>query len=78
MSLNAHISSAVRSASFHIRDISRIRKYLNPHPTEQFVHSFVTSRLDTGTVTQSCLDFLKTNLHVYSCQLVNYVQKCCF
>ena len=48
MSLNAHISNIVRSASFHIRNIGRIRKYLNPHATEQIVHSFVTSRLDMG------------------------------
>ena len=46
MSLNVHISSIVRSASFHIRNIGRIRKYLNPRATEQILHSFVTSRLD--------------------------------
>ena len=48
MSFNDQISNIVRSASFHIRNIGRIRKYLNPHATEQIVHSFVTSRLDMG------------------------------
>ncbi|PIK50955.1 hypothetical protein BSL78_12172 [Apostichopus japonicus] len=48
MSLKNHVSNIVRSASFHIRNIGRIRKYLNPRATEQIVHSFVTSRLDMG------------------------------
>ena len=48
MSLKNHVSNVVRSASFHIRNIGRIRKYLDPHATEQVVHSFVTSRLDMG------------------------------
>ena len=48
MSLKNHVSNVVRSASFHIRNIGRIRKYLDPHATEQIVHSFVTSRLDMG------------------------------
>ena len=48
MSLNAHISNIVRCASFQLRNISRVRKYLSPHATEQIVHSFITSRLDMG------------------------------
>ena len=48
MSLKNHVSNVVRSASFHIRNIGRRRKYLDPHATEQIVHSFVTSRLDMG------------------------------
>ena len=48
MSLSSHISNIVRSSSFHLRNIGRIRKYLNPHATEQIVHSFITSRLDMG------------------------------
>ncbi len=48
MSLSSHVSSIVRSSSFHIRNIGKIRKYLTPHATEQIVHSFITSRLDMG------------------------------
>ena len=48
MSLNNHISHTVRSASFHIRNIGKIRKYLDRSSTEQIVHSFVTSQLDIG------------------------------
>ena len=42
------ISNIVRVSSFHIRNISRIRKYLNQSAAEQIIHAFVTSRLDNG------------------------------
>ena len=48
MSLKPHISNIVRVSSFHIRNISRIRKYLNQSAAEQIIHAFVTSRLDNG------------------------------
>ena len=48
MTLKPHISNIVRVSSFHIRDISRIRKYLNQSAAEQIIHAFVTSRLDNG------------------------------
>ena len=40
------LSNIVRVSSFHIRNISRIRKYLNQSAAEQIIHAFVTSRLD--------------------------------
>ena len=46
MTLKPHISNIVRVSSFHIRNISRIRKYLNQSAAEQIIHAFVTSRLD--------------------------------
>ena len=49
MSLVPHVSNIVRSStSFHIRNIGKIRKYLNSHAAEQIIHSVVTSRLDMG------------------------------
>ena len=48
MTLKPHISNIVRVSSFHIRNISRIRKYLNQSAAEQIRHAFVTSRLDNG------------------------------
>ena len=48
MTLKPHISNIVRVSSFHIRNISRIRKYLNQSAAEQIIHAFVTSRLDNG------------------------------
>ena len=46
MTMKSQISSVVSSASFHIHNIWRIRKYLTQKATEQIVHSFVTCRLD--------------------------------
>ena len=48
MTLKPHISNIVRVSSFHIRNISRIRKYLNQSAAEQIIHAFVTSQLDNG------------------------------
>ena len=48
LTLSPHVSSVVRSSSFQIRNLGRIRKYLTPETTEQLVHSFITSRLDIG------------------------------
>ena len=48
MTVKPHISNIVRVSSFHIINISRIRKYLNQSAAEQIIHAFVTSRLDNG------------------------------
>ena len=48
MTLKPLISNIVRVSSFHIRNISRIRIYLNQSAAEQIIHAFVTSRLDNG------------------------------
>mgnify|MGYP001548869816 CR=1 FL=1 len=48
LSLVPHISTCVKSALFHLRNIGRIRKYLTQDATAQLVHSLVTSRLDYG------------------------------
>ena len=44
----SHVTAVCRSAIFHLRNISRIRRYLTAAATEQVVHAFVTSRLDIG------------------------------
>ena len=41
-----HVSSVCKSAFYHIRNISRIRKFLSAECTEILVHAFVSSRLD--------------------------------
>ena len=48
MTLKPYISNIVHVSSFHIQNISRIRKYLNQSAAEQIIHAFVTSRLDNG------------------------------
>ena len=59
MTLKPHISNIVRVSSFHIRNISRIRKYLNQSAAEQIIHAFVTSRLDNGNALLSRLQHIQ-------------------
>ena len=46
MSFKPHISNVIRNSALHLRNIGRLRKYLNRAASEQVVHAFVTSRLD--------------------------------
>ena len=48
MTKESHVTAVYRSAIFHLRNISRIRRYMTAAATEQVVHVFVTSRLDIG------------------------------
>ena len=41
-----HVSCICRSSFYHIRNLSRIRKYLTKESAELAVHAFVTSKLD--------------------------------
>ena len=47
LTLNSHINSNCKRGSLAIRNIGRIRKYLNQADCKKLVHSFVTSRLDS-------------------------------
>ena len=44
--MTAHVNKLCQSASFALRAIGQIRKYLDRASTEKLVHAFVTSRLD--------------------------------
>jgi hypothetical protein len=46
LSLEQHIKQVCKSSFFHLRNISRIRKYLTPESTEVLIHAFVSSKLD--------------------------------
>ena len=46
MNMAAHVSKAVKSANYHLRNIGRIRKYLTAESTKGAVISLVTSRFD--------------------------------
>ena len=46
MTMESDVTAVCRSAIFHLRNISRIRRCLTAAATEQVVHAFVTSRLD--------------------------------
>ena len=41
------VNSICKSAFFHLRNISRIRKYLSRAAIERLIHAFVTSKLDS-------------------------------
>ena len=56
ITLVPHISSVVKAASFQLRNLGKIRKYLTPEATEQLVHAFITSRLDMGIKMPCYLD----------------------
>ena len=46
LSMIPHVNSVVKSAYYHLRNISKIRKYLSVDSTEKLVHAFVSCKLD--------------------------------
>ena len=40
-----HVNNVCKSAFYHLRTISHIRKYLSTPTTEILIHAFVTSKL---------------------------------
>ena len=46
LTMSSHINKICRSASLALRNISRVKKYLNQQSTERLVHAFIKSRLD--------------------------------
>ena len=46
MSMLLHVNNVCKSAFYHLRTISRIRKYVSTQTTEILIHAFVTSKLD--------------------------------
>ena len=48
LTMTNHISTICRTAYTHLRNISRIRRYLTPEATKSLVHAFIMSRMDYG------------------------------
>ena len=46
MNMVRHVSSVIKSVTYHTRNVSRIRKYLTVDSAKGLVNSVVTSRLD--------------------------------
>ena len=46
MTMESHVTAVCKSAMFHLRNTSGIRRYLTAAATEQVIHAFVTNRLD--------------------------------
>ena len=47
LTMKSHIGQICRSANFHLCRIALVRKYLSQPATEQLVHAFITSRIDS-------------------------------
>jgi hypothetical protein len=45
-SLVPHINQTCRAARFHLRNLGKIRKYMDYESTTMLIHAFITSRLD--------------------------------
>lgn len=46
LSFNYHMAHACKTSHFHLRNISKIRKFLTKESTEILIHSFASSKLD--------------------------------
>ena len=46
MTMEDQVSSIIRSVSYHMRNISRIRRHITADSAKKLIHSLVTSRLD--------------------------------
>ena len=46
MNMSAHVSNIIKSVNYHLRNIGKIRKFLNTDTTKSAIVSLVTSRLD--------------------------------
>ena len=46
MNMSAHVPKVIKSANYHLRNIGKIRKFLNTDTTKSAIVSLVTSRLD--------------------------------
>ena len=50
LSMEKHITTVSRNCRYHLRNISRIRKYLTDEACKTLVQALVTSRIDYGNV----------------------------
>ncbi len=46
LSFDSHISSIIKTAFFHLKNISKLRSMLSMSNAEMLIHAFMTSRLD--------------------------------
>ena len=67
MKFNQHVTDICRTAFYHIRNISRVRRFLSNEWTKMLVHTLATSRMD------SC-NGLIYGLPKYLTQRLQYVQ----
>ena len=69
LSMDKQVSSICKTAFYHLRNISSIRKYLSFHHCEILIHAFVSSKLD------NCNSLL-FGLPQHRLQRLQYIQNC--
>ena len=79
VSMLPQVNSIYKSAFFHLRNISRIRKYLSRTTTERLIHDFVTSKLDSSNsllygLPKYCIQKLQSVLNA-AARLLTYTSK---
>ena len=75
MSMSSHITGICKSLSYQLRNISRIRRFLDKYSCHQIVRSLVLSRLDYGNAL--LLGINQTNLNKLQ-RLQNWAAKLIF
>ena len=75
MSFHAHVSNICRSSFYHVRKLSRIRKYLTKESAAVVVHVFVTSKLDhCNALLYACLSISYKDCSMYK---IRSLKLCC-
>ena len=46
LNFNSHINKVTKTAFFHLRNIAKIRSFINQNDAEKLIHAFISSRLD--------------------------------
>ena len=70
MTMLPHVDSVCKSAFYHLRNISRIRKFLSTKTTKILIHAFVPSKLDhCNSPLYNCADIC--------CEKVPTSTECC-
>ena len=67
MSMLPHINTVCKSAFYHLRNLSRIRKFISTETAKTLVHAFISTKLD------HCIPLLY-NLPKYAVNKLQYVQ----
>ena len=62
---NDHMTHVCKNSHFHLRNISKIRKFLTKESTEILIHYFASSKLDSAVI-RFCMDCLPISWISYS------------
>ena len=51
MTMEPQIANCIKSSIYHLRNIHKVKRYLNPQALKSLIHAFITSRLDIHNAT---------------------------